>query len=76
MASHRTFLTAESRNLALPVPLQDFSTPPAHPWKMANKIAHIRKDFVDKPSNDPSKNHAVVFVEDLSIRNMSKSGAN
>ena len=56
--------------------LQDFSTSPAHPWKMANKIAQIRKDFVDKPSNDLSKNQAVVFVEDLAIRNMSKSGAN
>jgi len=59
VASHRTFLTEESRKLALPVPWQDFSTPPAHPWKMANKIAQIRKDFVDKPSNDSSKNHAV-----------------
>jgi len=76
VASHRTFLTEESRKLALPVPLQDFSTPPAHPWKTANKIGHIRKDSVDKPSNDPSKNHAVVFVEDLAIRNMSNSGAN
>jgi len=43
---------------------------------MANKIAQIRKDFVDKPSNDLSKNQAVVFVEDLAIRHMSKSGAN
>jgi len=28
---------------------------------------------VHKSSNDLSKNHAVVFVEDLCIRNMSKS---
>ena len=41
--------------------------------KLHNKIANIRKDFVHKSSNDLSKNHAVVFIEDLSIRNMSKS---
>jgi len=41
--------------------------------KLHNRIANIRKDFVHKSSNDLSKNHAVVFVEDLSIRNMSKS---
>jgi hypothetical protein len=57
---------------------------PAHHWKKAkvkvsklyNKIADIRKDFVHKSSNDLSKNLAVAFVEDFSIRNMSKSGAN
>jgi putative transposase len=41
--------------------------------KLHNQIANIRKDFVHKSSNDLSKNHAVVFIEDLSIRNMSKS---
>jgi len=46
----------KSRNPAMPVRLQDFSTSPAN---------HRKKAL--------SKNHAVVFVEDLSIRNMSKS---
>src|SRR5215472_9480831 len=41
--------------------------------KLYNRIANIRKDFIHKSSNDLSKNHAVVFVEDLCIRNMSKS---
>ena len=41
--------------------------------KLHNQIANIRKDFVHKSSNDLSKNHAVVFIEDLCIRNMSKS---
>jgi len=41
--------------------------------KLHNQIASIRKDFVHKSSNDLSKNHAVVFVEDLCVRNMSKS---
>jgi putative transposase len=64
--------------------MQDFSTSPAHHWnrakvkvsKLYNKITNIRKDFVHKSSNDLSKNDAVVLVEDLSIRNMSKLGAN
>jgi len=64
--------------------LQDFRTSPAHHWKKAkvkvsklhNKIANIRKDLVHKLSNDLSRYNAVVFVEDLSIINMSKSGRN
>jgi putative transposase len=36
------------------------------------KVANIRKDFVHKVSNDISKNHAVVFIEDLQVGNMSK----
>jgi len=41
--------------------------------KLHAKIANIRKDFVHKSSNDISKNHAVVFVEDLQVKNMSAS---
>jgi len=41
--------------------------------KLHSKITHIRKDFVPKASNDISKNHAVVFVEDLPVKNMSAS---
>jgi putative transposase len=37
------------------------------------KIANIRKDFLHKVSNDISKNHVVVVVEDLQVKNMSKS---
>jgi putative transposase len=40
--------------------------------KLHTKVANIRKDFVHKVSNDISKNHAVVFVEDLQVGNMSK----
>ena len=83
MASQPAFRTEESRNPVLPVPLQDFSTSPTHHWKKAkvkvpklyNKIANIRKDLVHKSSTNLGKNHGVV-VEDLSIINMSKSGAN
>jgi len=38
-----------------------------------SKIANIRKDFVHQSSKDISKNHAVVFVEDLQVQNMSAS---
>jgi putative transposase len=41
-----------------------------HQW-----IANIRKDFLHKASNDISKNHPAVFVEDLQVKNMSASNA-
>ena len=41
--------------------------------KLHGRIANIRKDFLHKSSNDISKNHAVVFVEDLQVKNMSAS---
>lgn len=41
--------------------------------KIHSHIANQRKDFLHKLSTDISKNHAMVFVEDLKIRNMSKS---
>lgn len=50
-------------------------------WKKARKkvqkvhtdIANARKDFLHKATTTISKNHALVCVEDLQIRNMSKS---
>ena len=41
--------------------------------KLHWKIANIRKDFVHQSSKAISKNHAVVFVEDLQVQNMSRS---
>jgi len=41
--------------------------------KLHHQIANIRKDFLHQSSNDISRNHAVVFVEDLQVKNMSKS---
>jgi putative transposase len=41
--------------------------------KLHAKIANIRKDFLHQSSKDISKNHAVVFVEDLPVKNMSAS---
>ena len=53
----------------------------SHNWKKAKagiarlhqRIANIRKEFLHRSSNEISKNHAVVFVEDLQVRKMCKS---
>ena len=37
------------------------------------KVANVRKDFLHRVSNDISKNHAVVVVEDLQVKSMSRS---
>ena len=44
--------------------------------KIANlhhKIANCRKDFLHKISTQISKNHAMIYIEDLQVANMSKS---
>jgi len=50
-------------------------------WKKAKtkvqrihaRIANVRRDFLHKASTAISQNHAIVFVEDLNVRNMSRS---
>ncbi|MDD1649058.1 MAG: transposase [Methylococcaceae bacterium] len=39
------------------------------------RIGNARRDFLHKTSTAISQNHALVFVEDLQVRNMSKSAA-
>lgn len=41
--------------------------------KLHHKIANCRKDFLHKISSIISKNHAMIYVEDLQVSNMSKS---
>ena len=41
--------------------------------KLHHKISNIRKDFLHQTSSKISKNHAIVYVEDLQVSNMSKS---
>jgi len=41
--------------------------------QLHTKVANIRKDFLHKVSNDISKNHVVVVVEDLQVKSMSRS---
>lgn len=41
--------------------------------KLHHKISNIRKNYLHQISSQISKNHAIVYVEDLQIVNMSKS---
>ena len=41
--------------------------------KLHHKIANCRKDFLHKISTKISKNHAMIYIEDLQVSNMSKS---
>ncbi|MDD5412803.1 MAG: transposase, partial [Methylobacter sp.] len=41
--------------------------------KVHSSIANARKDFLHKTTTTISKNHALVCIEDLQVRNMSKS---
>lgn len=43
--------------------------------KIHTRIANVRKDFLHKTTTIISKNHAMVCIEDLQVRNMSKSAA-
>ena len=43
--------------------------------KIHARIANVRKDFLHKTTITISKNHAIVCIEDLQVRNMSKSAA-
>jgi len=41
--------------------------------KIHSRIANARRDFLHKTSTTISKNHALVCIEDLQVRNMSRS---
>ena len=43
--------------------------------KIHSRISHVRQDFLHKTTTTISKKHAMVCVEDLQVRNMSKSAA-
>ena len=43
--------------------------------KIQNQIANVRNDFLHKTSHSISKNHALLCVEDLQVRNMSRSAS-
>ena len=43
--------------------------------KIHAQIANARRDFLHKATTTISQNHAMVFVEDLQVQNMSKSAA-
>jgi len=41
--------------------------------KLHSKAANIRNDYLHKVSTEICKNHAMIFIEDLKVSNMSKS---
>ena len=43
--------------------------------RLHHKIANVRNDFLHKLTTTISKNHALVVIEDLKVRNMSRSGS-
>ncbi len=43
--------------------------------KLHTRIANVRRDFLHKTTTTISQNHAIVCIEDLQVRNMSKSAA-
>ena len=43
--------------------------------KIHSRIGNARRDYLHKCSNTISQNHAMVCIEDLQVRNMSKSAA-
>ena len=43
--------------------------------KLHQKIGNIRRDYLHKTTTTISQNHAMVCIEDLQVRNMSKSAA-
>ncbi|HEV2268304.1 MAG TPA: transposase [Steroidobacteraceae bacterium] len=43
--------------------------------KIHTRIGHCRRDFLHKATTSISQNHAIVCVEDLQVRNMSRSAA-
>ena len=43
--------------------------------RIQNQIANVRNDFLHQTSNDISKNHAMIVIEDLKVKNMSRSAS-
>ena len=43
--------------------------------KLHSRIARIRKDFLHKTSYELSKNHGAIVMEDLRVKNLSKSAS-
>ena len=47
----------------------------ARAQRIHSRIGNVRRDYLHKASTAISKNHAMVCIEDLQVRNMSKSAA-
>lgn len=43
--------------------------------RIQSQIANVRNDFLHQASNDISKSHAMIVIEDLKVKNMSRSAS-
>ena len=54
---------------------QNWKKAKARIQRIHSRIGHARRDYLHKSSTTISKNHALVCIEDLQVRNMSKSAS-
>ena len=52
---------------------KNFRKAKARITELHTKVANVRKNFLHQVSNDISKNHVVVVIEDLEVQSMSRS---
>jgi putative transposase len=71
---HERKLAHAQQALTRKVPLsQNWQKQKARITRIHTKIANCRHDFLHKHSTQISKNHAIIVLEDLQVRRMSKS---
>jgi putative transposase len=71
---HQQRLARYQRRMARKVKFsQNWKKEKAKVQKIHARIAHCRKDFLHKATTAISQNHALVCIEDLQVKNMSKS---
>ena len=71
---HQQRLTRHQRAMSRKVKFSNnWKKAKAHVQRIHTRIANARKDFLHKASRQISQNHAMIAIEDLQVRNMSKS---
>ena len=76
LAKHRARLARYQRVMARRQKFgKNWNKTKAKIQRVQRKIADTRRDFLHKASTTISQNHAVVYVEDLHVKNMSASAA-
>lgn len=74
LARHQRKMAREQRALARKVKFgRNWTTQKARIQRLHLRIARIRKDFLHKTSTAISKNHAMVVLEDLAVKSMTRS---
>lgn len=71
---HQQRLTCYQRAMSRKVKFSNnWKKAKVHVQRIHTRIANARKDFLHKASCQISQNHAMIAIEDLQVRNMSKS---